>query len=153
MVDKDFLKIHAEHRSELEDELRRYEMMNGNTFYRSPSDIDGMPHALGGSSDKMADAVIRKTDSSTFIGALKEQIKKEEAEIEAVLALLPKAKQKTVIRVKYYNLYDWDDVAMFMFGDKSDYSRNTEKYKEKAQRIHGTALANMKKVQEEKKNE
>lgn len=149
MVDKEFLRIHAEHRSELEDELRRYEMMNGESFYRSPANNDGMPHASGGISDPTASNVINKYDCNTFLHKLDKLVKEEEAEIEAVLALLPKAKQKTVIRIKYYHRYDWDDVAIFMYGDMADYSRNPEKYKVKAQKIHGAALANMRRVQTE----
>ena len=151
MVDKEFLRIHAEHRSELEDELRRYELMNGVSFYRSPADNDGMPHASGGISDTTANAIIKQLDSSNLINYLEKTIRQEEAEIEAVLALIPKARQKTVIRIKYYQRYDWDDVALFMYGDKMDYVRNAEKYKTKAQKIHGAALANMKRVQEEPK--
>lgn len=151
MVDKEFLRIHAEHRSELEDELRRYELMNGVSFYRSPANNDGMPHASGGISDPTANAIIKELDSSGLIAYLERTIRKEETEIEAVLALLPKARQKTVIRIKYYQRYDWDDVAVFMYGDKVDYSRNPEKYKIKAQKIHGAALANMKRVQDDQK--
>lgn len=147
MVDKEFLRVHAEHRSELEDELRRYELMNGMSFYRSPANNDGMPHASGEISDPTANNVIKQTDWSWLIAKLEKLIKEEEAEIEAVLALLPKAKQKTVIRIKYYQRYDWDDVALFMYGDKVDYVRNAEKYKVKAQKIHGAALANIKRVQ------
>lgn len=147
MVDKEFLRIHAEHRSELEDELRRYELMNGVSFYRSPANNDGMPRASGGISDPTSDAVIKPLDWNRLIEKLEELIREEEAEIEAVLALLPKAKQKTVIRIKYYQRYDWDDVALFMYGDMRDYARNSEKYKTKAQKVHGTALANMRRVQ------
>lgn len=147
MVDKEFLRVHAEHRSEYEDELRRYELINGMSFYRSPANNDGMPHASGEISDPTANNVIKQTDWSCLIEKLEKLIKEEEAEIEAVLALLPKAKQKTVIRIKYYQRYDWDDVALFMYGDKVDYARNTEKYKIKAQKIHGAALANIRRVQ------
>lgn len=149
MIDKDYLRMHAEHRVELEDEIRRLELMGVDPVaYKSPSNIDGMPHAVGGASDKMADAIIKLTDSNTRIHYLDVQVKEEEQAIEKVLCHLPAARQKTVIRIKYYHGYDWDDVALFMFGDKSDYVTNSDKYKYKAQKIHGTALANMKKVQE-----
>ncbi len=151
MVDKEFLKLHAEHRSELEDELRRYELEDSGSFYRSPADIDGMPHASGGISDPTANPVIKKLDSNSFINHLDQIVREEQAQIEAVLALLTKANQKTVIRIKYYHRYEWDDVALFMYGEKMDYARNSEKYKTKAQKVHGAALANMKRVQKEMK--
>ena len=148
MVDKDFLRRHAENRNELEDELRRYELMNSESFYRSPSNIDGMPHGSGGITDSTAINAIREIDLTQQLKNLKELIKAEEIRIEAILALLPKANQKTVIRIKYYLRYDWDDIAIFMYGDRSDYYRNPEKYKTKAQKIHGAALANMKRLQQ-----
>ena len=148
MIDKEFLRIHAERRNELEDELRRYDQMNGASYYRSPASNDGMPHSSGGISDPTADAVIKPLDLSKQLDKLRKLIWVEEEAIETVLAKLPKANQKTVIRIKYFQRYDWDDVALFMYGDKMDYARNTEKYKKKALNIHGTALANMKRVQE-----
>ena len=150
MIDKIYLRMHAEHRSELEAELRRYELINGMSPYRSPSNTDGMPHASGGINDTTANAVINKLDSSSLIGHLRKIINDEERKIESVLALLPKADQKTVIRIKYYQLYEWDDVALFLYGDKRDYAGNSEKYKIKAQKLHGAALANMSRVQEGK---
>lgn len=148
MIDKDYLRMHTEHRLELEDELRRLELMGDPITYKSPSNIDGMPHAIGGAYDKMADAIIKRTDSDTRISYLNAKVKEEEQAIEQVLSHLPMARQKTVIRIRYYQNYDWDDVALFMFGDQSDYASNSEKYKSKAQKIHGTALANMKRIQE-----
>lgn len=150
MVDKIYLRMHAEHRSELEAEIRRHELIYGTSPYRSPSNTDEMPHASGGINDTTANAVIKKLDPSSYIGRLDKIVQDEEREIEAVLALLPKADQKTVIRIKYYHRYDWDDVAMFIYGDKVDYVGNSEKYKVKAQKLHGAALANMKNVQEVK---
>lgn len=147
MVDRDFLLAHAEHRNEYEDELRRYELINGVSFYRSPSNNDGMPHAAGGISDPTASNLINKLDSGWLIEKLEKLIKEEEQQIEAILNQIPKATYKTVIRIRYYQRYEWDDVALFMYGDRRDYARDTEKYKTKAQKIHGAALAYMKRVQ------
>lgn len=145
---KVFLQRHAENRNELEDELRRFELLNGESYYRSPSDIDGMPHGSGGTTDSTANSAIRDISLVRKLESLKKLIDEEEAKIESILALLPKANQKTVIRIKYYQRYEWDDVALFMYGDKRDYAGNSDKYKTKAQKVHGAALANMRRIQQ-----
>lgn len=150
MINKQFLNRHAELRRELQDELRRYELMHGCSYYgKSPSDITGMPLASSGEEGGAYSQVERTLDSESYIKHLQGIILQEENLIEDLLQKLPKANQKTVIRIKYFQLYDWDDVALFMFGDVKDYARNEEKYKSKAQKIHGTALANIINLQKE----
>lgn len=148
MIDKEYLRGHEEHRKELQDELQRYELENGCSYYgRSPSNIDGMPHATFANSSGVYDQVNRKLDSETYIDKLETLVNQERIEIEKVLNLLTKANQKSVIRYKYYNCLDWDDVAFYMYSNRRDYCEKTDYYKNKAQKIHGTALANMIKAQ------
>lgn len=147
MVNKEFLRNHQEHRRELQDELQRYELDHGFSYYgKSPSNIDGMPHASGNPSS-VYDQIDRSLDIETYIDKLEAIINQEKKEIEEVLAQLKKASEKSVIRFKYYNCLEWDDVAFYMFSDRRDYCNRTEFYKNKAQKIHGAALANMMRIQ------
>ena len=150
IIDKEFLREHAEHRKELRDELQRYELTHGISYYgKSPSNIDGMPHVHSGGNATM-DSVIRNCDAETSIDKLESLVNGETRQIEEVLKKLTKANQKYVIRLRYYHyMDDWDDVAEQMYGDKRGYWEHQEKYKTKALRIHGMALKNILKVQEE----
>ena len=111
IIDKKFLKEHAEHRKELRDELQRYELTNGVSYYgNSPSNIDGMPHSHSTGNTTM-DKVICKHDTETYIDKLESLINTEEQQIEEILKKMIKAKEKFVIRLKYYHCMEWDDVA------------------------------------------
>ncbi len=150
MIDKEYLRRHAEKRKELQDELQRYELDQGCSYYgKSPSDIDGMPHAHGGISDRTFNNAVNAGDT-TLIRELRADIAEEEAEIEKAVRLLNRACQKSVIRYKYYNCLEWDDVAFYMYGNRRDYVDKAEYYKQKAQKVHGAALANMIRMQRER---
>lgn len=150
MIDKEYLRRHAEKRKELQDELQRYELDQGCSYYgKSPSDIDGMPHAHGGISDRTFNNAVNAGDT-TLIRELRADIAEEEIEIEKAVRLLNRACQKSVIRYKYYNCLEWDDVAFYMYGNRRDYVDKAEYYKQKAQKVHGAALANMIRMQRER---
>lgn len=147
IIDKEFLREHAEHRKELRDELQRYELTYGVSYYgKSPSNIDGMPHVHSGGNATL-DSVIRDYDAETYIDKLETLVNKEQRQIEEVLKKIVKANQKYVIRLKYYHCMDWDDIADQMYADIRGYCNNLEKYKKKAIRVHGLALQNILKVQ------
>ena len=149
IIDKEFLRGHAEHRKELRDELQRYELTHGVSYYgKSPSNIDGMLHVHGGGNATM-DSVIRKYDTETYIDKLKTLVNKEQHQIEEVLRKISKANQKYVIRLKYYHCLDWEDITDHMYGDVRGYYEHIEKYKTKCIRVHGLALQNILKAQKE----
>lgn len=149
IIDKEFLREHAEHRKELRDELQRYELTHGASYYgKSPSNIDGMPHVHGGGNATM-DSVIRKYDTETYIDKLETLVNKEQRQIEEVLRKISKANQKYVIRLKYYHCLDWEDITDHMYGDVRGYFEHMEKYKTKCIRVHGLALQNIIKAQKE----
>ena len=91
-----------------------------------------------------------QVEGLSYIEKLKQRIEAEEIAIEAIVEQLPKAKLKTVIRIKYYERWHWDDIAFFIYGDEPDYCEDPERYKNKAQRMHTIALSHMKRIQEEK---
>lgn len=143
MIDKEYLKNHAEHRKELQDELQRYEVEHGYSYYgKSPSNIDGMPHG-NGNKRSVYDNVENVIDNGAYIEKLEKIIDDERLKIEELLRLLEKANQKSVIRYRYYNCLEWDEIAFYMYGNKRDYCDKYEHYKQKAQKVHGTAIANM----------
>lgn len=149
MIDKTYLQNHAEHRAEYEDEMRRYELISESGYYTSPAQLSGITYGTGKISSRTENEVMHKVDSLDYIEKLKQLIEKEEAAIEAVVEKLPKAKLKTVIRIKYYQRCNWEDISFFMYGDEPDYMAHPDHYKTKAQRMHGTALNHMKRIQEE----
>lgn len=149
MVDKEYLRRHAEHRKELQDELQRYELDHGCRYYgKSPSNIDGMPHASSGGSS-VFDKIEKDMDTVTYIDKLETLVNVERIEIEKVIRLLRSAEQKSVIRYKYFSCLDWEDVSFYMYGNKRDYCKRSDYYKQKAQKVHGNALKNIIRMQRE----
>lgn len=148
MINKEYLRNHAEHRQELQDELQRYELNHGCSYYgKSPSNIDGMPHGQGGVGNNTFGKVEQDVDTEKNIKELEYLVNEEQKAIEAVLTLFSRANQKAVIRYKYYQCLDWEDVAFYMYGNKTDYLDKQNYYKQKAQKVHGAALENMLRLQ------
>lgn len=148
MIDKEFLSLHYELINEYQQEVQRLEEYSGKAVPLTPVDMDGMPHAVGVHSDRTASWVMRKSLLEESISELQKVIVDEEKQIESVVRQLRRAKEKTVIRLRYINGLSWDDVTFFFYGDKQDYCEQADWYKMKVLRVHGSALKNIVKVQE-----
>lgn len=148
MIDKAFLRQHLERMKEYQQEMQRLEQFNDSSLIRSPADNDGMPHASGDYSDNTALWVMRKELLEKNVSDLQRTLHESELQIENVIRGFNKANEKTVIRLRYINGLSWEEVAFFVFGDKSDYCDRVEHYKTKVQKIHGAALKNMLRLQE-----
>lgn len=147
IIDKEFLKKHSEHRKELRDEQQRYEMINGINYYgKSPSNIDGMPHCPS-TGNAIENSIVKKNDAETYIDKMQALVNTEECQIEEVLSKLTKANQKYIIRLRYFQCFDWDEITYIVYGDKKGYFGSQDKYKAKCMKVHGLALQNMIRIQ------
>lgn len=148
MIDKEFLRMHYELINEYQQEVQRLEEYSGKTGPLTSVDLDGMPHAVGVHSDRTASWVMRKSLLEESISELVTTIVEEERQIESIVRQLHRAKEKTVIRLRYINGLSWDDITFFFYGDKPDYCEQVDWYKMKVLRVHGVALKNMLKIQQ-----
>lgn len=148
MINKDFLKQHFEMINEYQQEVQRLEEYKYGAHMQSTANIDGMPRATGMHSDKTALWVVQKELLEENVAEMQCALNEHERQIENVVRKLGRAKEKTVIRLRYINGLSWDEITFFFYGDENDYCEQVEWYKLKVQRVHGTALKNMLKIQQ-----
>ena len=90
--------------------------------------------------DRLSNMVARKESIENTIRELAQKRDTEREELERLIARLEKPKFRMVLRLRYLDLEEWEDVHFIMFGDKDDYSENYDNYKQNIFRWHRAAI-------------
>lgn len=128
---------------EIDNEIERLDRMQMKATSVGGSNFTGMPKAPSPVYDRMADAVARIIDLETEIKELVKQRDDERKSIEALVKLLDKAGERAIIRSRYLDLEDWEDVLFVLFGGKSDFDDKYDEYKQRMFRWHRSAITNL----------
>lgn len=125
---------------EIDNQKKRLDLMEGAPA--SP-DLSGMPRPKGGVSDPTGRLVDRRMN-------LEEKIKAKEAEeveerefIEGMIEQLESSDERAVMRLRYFDRYEWPDVTFILFGEKRDYIDQMDSYQNRTYKVHGRALLKM----------
>lgn len=149
MVDKEYLKKHLRKREELETTIIRYNALLNKDDISSPAGKTGL--STGGSLvfSTVENTVCNKIITEEKIRRLEEDLVKQSKVINSILEKLGNPYEKLVMQMRYVDKLQWDEIRGGIFGNRSDYSDNVEKYNDKIFRIHGSALKHMKELQKE----
>ena len=111
--------------------------------------MTGLPSGKGSPPDRVSMIVIRKL-------ALEEQIAKtvameraENAAIEAMIVQMADPDERAAIRMRYFDRYEWEDIAFALYGDRPDYTERAAAYQRRIFRLHGRALLHLAAIAEE----
>lgn len=77
------------------------------------------------------------------IDRLKAEEKQERNAIEGLILQLSDPDERAVIRLRYFDRADWNDVAFALFGTEPDYLTRSESYLRRTYKIHGRALLDL----------
>lgn len=106
---------------------------------KSPN-YDGMP---GGGKDKGTSEtelkVLRKIELEEKVESQKNEINKDWAELEPLVENL-KPFETLVMNLRYKHCEGWPDVCRTIFGKRSDYDIELDRYMDKIYKAHGRAL-------------
>lgn len=128
---------------EIDNEIERLDRMQMKATSVSSPNLSGMPKAPSPVYDRMADTVARIVDLETEIKELVRQRDDERKSIEALVKLLDKAGERAIIRSRYIDLEEWEDVQFVLFGNKSDFDDKYDDYKQRMFRWHRAAISNL----------
>ena len=139
---KDRLRRYSDLLDEIDMQERRLDQMRADMGgVRSPS-CDGMPK---GACDP--DGVHRKAmvamrlEDAIEAARLREEA--ERADLERMVARMPRAAERAVIRMRYFDRMDWDEVAFAMYGDSADYLEEEHEYRQRVYRRHTEAVLSL----------
>lgn len=128
---------------EIDNEIERLERMKERASSVSSSNLSGMPKAPSPVYDRMADMVTRIIDLENEIKDLVRERDEERKAIEALVKRLDKAGERAVIRSRYLDLEEWEDVQFVLFGSKTDFDDKYDDYKQRMFRWHRSAIYKM----------
>lgn len=128
---------------EISNENERYERIEDKIYSLGGSGISDMPKNKGSVYDRISDAVSKKVDLEKRIKKLIAQRDAEEVALENLIRLLEKPNERAVIRMRYLDNEEWEDVQMLLFGKCKDFIDNYENYKQKMFRLHTAALEHL----------
>ena len=128
---------------EIDNEIERLDRMQDRASSVSSPNLSGMPKAPSPVYDRMAEMVARIVDLRTEIEDLIRERDEERKAIEALVKRLDKAGERAVIRSRYLDLEEWEDVQFVLFGNKADFDDRYDDYKQRMFRWHRSAITNL----------
>ena len=140
---KDRLAAYLKLLREIDNEVERLDRLL--LTYGSPPgpDLSGMPRPKGGVSNRVAVEAAKKIELEDHIKELNAEEREENRAIEAMLRQIDDPDKRAVIRLRYFDRADWNDVAFALFGTEPDYLTRSESYLRRTYKIHGRALLDL----------
>lgn len=131
---------------DIDREIERLEYLTSKMTGISAQVMNGMPRSSSMSTDRMADMLGRKEELEASIREAVERQAQKRKKIESIVRRLKNTEERQVIRMRYLDRTEWDEVLEIMFGSKPDFEDRFETYRRRMYRVHGTALVNMEKI-------
>ena len=140
---KERLRDYRSMNKEIENQIERLERMEMKISSIGSPVLSDMPKSPSTAYDRMASSVARKVD---FENEIKELIAERDSEcrsLESLIRQLKKPDERAVIRMRYLDIEDWDDILMMIFGGQRDFNDKYDNYKQRMFRLHSAAISNM----------
>ena len=144
-ITKQRLREYRDIKRELENQIERIARMKSNETIPAIRTSDGSQRSIF-VVDKMATSIANRLEYEERAAPEIEKSKKELAYIELCINKLGRSKEREVLRLRYIDGYQWEEVAKYIFGDDSESDLR------KIYRIHGEALSNIFRISKRIKN-
>ena len=128
---------------EIDNQIERLERMHDRAQSPSGPNLSGMPKSSNAVTDRVGNAVTKMLDLEEEINHLVELRDSEHSSIEHLVKKLRKADEKAVIRMRYLDIEDWDEVQFMLFGNRQDFNDNYDNYKQMMYRLHSSAITHL----------
>ena len=128
---------------EIRYELDRLERLEEKATSPSSPVLSGMPRSPGFTNTAIPDKVSKIVELRNEIEELVSFRDSEEVAINTMIGFLVKPEERAVIRIRYLDNEDWEDVLFVLFGAEKDLNDKYEEYKQKMFRWHRSAIQNM----------
>ena len=133
-------KAYKDLNREIDLQIERLEQMEAKAGSPSTPNLSGMPKSSSFQHDRMADAVARIADLRSEIDSLIAERDAEQKALEALIRRLPNADRRLVLRLRYLDSEEWEDVVFIAYGGKPDFNEKYDNYKQRVFRHHKQAL-------------
>lgn len=128
---------------EIENQIERLERLETKMSSPSSPNLSGMPKTPSSVRDKFVDDIARKDELEAKIRELISLRDREQKEIESLAGKLRKPDERAVICMRYIDSEGWDDIITMLFGVSKDSDDDYDNYKQRAFRLHSSAIIKM----------
>ena len=143
-IDKKRLYRYRELKCEIVDEIERLNLKKEEMSKIPSPKISDMPRSQR-KFDKLSLVIDEKNQIEKHLETLAVKEQKERKIITAKLSELTDAQHKRIIRLYFFDLYEWPEVNKIMFGHEADFSiQENTKYIHKTYKICAAAIRNLK---------
>lgn len=146
---KERLEAYREKELEIDRQVERLERLNSKIEGVGAQVITDMPHSPNTIGDRVGEMIGAAAELERSIEKAIEDQRNEKNAIESILKCLRRSDEKSVIRIRYFDMESWNMVNKIMFGYRDDFAEKEESYKRRAYRAHDAALLNMTLILEE----
>lgn len=140
---KERLRDYRSMNKEIENQIERLERMEMKISSIGSPVLSDMPKSPSTAYDRMASSVARKVDFENEIKELIAERDSERRSLESLIRQLKKPDERAVIRMRYLDIEDWEDILMMIFGGQRDFNDKYDNYKQRMFRLHSAAISNM----------
>ncbi len=128
---------------ELENQMLRLEWAENNLIGVGSPMLSDMPKNPSPSNDRLANAMSKKLEIEAEINAISGGYLKERKELGDVIRKLEHPDQRAVLRMRYFDRNEWEDIVRMLYSRRKDYVDNIDKYYKAVFKLHGNALAEL----------
>ena len=143
---RDRLQHYRHLEREIDNAISRLEWLQIKATSPPCANLSGTPRKALSTGDTLSYRVSHIVDLETEIMQLIEKRDEERRFIESVVKQLEKPDERAVIRLKYIDGVDWNEIIMLLYGHSDDFDLNTDRYKQRVYRLHRTAIEKLSEI-------
>ncbi len=147
---KDRLSRYRQMELEIDLQLERLARFEAKYLTAEPKELTGMPPGGNPPGDKLGTYVARKEELENSIRHAVEKQRKEKQYLEGCIGYLRSAREKAILRMRYFDSCSWNDVLEAVYGKAADFDERQESYLRLLHKTHNTALENMVGIMQER---
>lgn len=108
---------------------------------KSPT-LEAMPASVA-NSDPNARKALELMKLEERIGNLEAHLEAEHDDLERLIRRMKNPEQRMVLRMRYFDGMEWDDINFAYYGDRVDYLTEEKNYKHQLYDIHTRAITSL----------
>lgn len=141
------LEHYTTYQRRIDNLIERLEYLEATMGSPSTPNLSGEPSGGGDGTSKTERQVLKKLELEQQIRDMIAGEEREHKELEALISLMGKPDEQTVIEMRYLDGAKWWAISAALYGNEADYDEREQRYLKRTFKIHGSALQSLAKVE------
>ena len=140
------LEHYAIYQRRIDNLIERLEYLESTMGSASTPNLSGLQSGGGDGSSNTERQVLKKLELEEQIRDMIVAEAAERKELEAMIALMEKPDEQTVIEMRYLDGAKWWAISAALYGNEDDYDEHEKRYLKRTFKIHGSALQSLARI-------